>query len=208
MNRRDFLLGLGAGAMSAMVPASAANAMPELPLVKVGPYPAERQQVFEFFLFSCFFCQDHHDTIASWGASIPPPVKFESVPVIVDFDSFVAARAFYAVKKVAPEKLGQYMRAALDGARRGIANAAAPEILKIAGVPQKAFDQAWRAPTIKEPLTRAVELTGRYKLAATPSIAIGGRTVLHADLVGGDYGVMIRLASGFVSRVLEGRDAI
>lgn len=182
--------------------------MPELPLVKVGPYPAERQQVFEFFLFSCFFCQDHHDTIASWGASIPPPVKFESVPVIGDFDSFVAARAFYAVKKVAPEKLGQYMRAALDGARRGISNAAAPEILKIAGVPQKAFDQAWRSPTIKDPLTRAVELTGRYKLAATPSIAIGGRTVLHADLVGGDYGVMIRLASGFVSRVLEGRDAI
>jgi thiol:disulfide interchange protein DsbA len=208
VNRREFIVALGAGTVCATVPALASNDMPELPLVRVGPFSTERLKVFEFFLFSCYFCQDHHDTIASWGASIPAPVQFEPVPVIVDFESFTAARAFYAVKKAAPERLNQYMRAAFDGARRGVGNPAAQEILRGAGIPQKAFDLAWRSQAIKEPLTRALDLTTRYKVEATPSIAIGGRTVVHADLVGGDYGVMIRLASGFVSRVLEGRNAI
>ncbi len=205
MNRRQFLIG------AALLPmgqgAFAQKSAEDDPIDRVGPYKADAKQVFEFFLFSCFYCQQYHEAIASWGRSIPAPVKFEPVPVVVDYESFKGARVFYTVQRAAPERLNDFVRVAFDSARKGIVDLASPEVLRAAGVSQKAFDQAWVSPAVKASIERAMTLTARYGVAVTPSLGIGGRHVLHADQVGGDYGALMRLASGFVSRILEGGNA-
>lgn len=207
MKRRKFLTVLGIAGLGPATLAFATDYSTSDPIQKVGPFTGDRLHVFEFFLFSCFFCQQHHDAIASWGMSIPAPVRFEPVPVVADLESFKAARTFYAVKQAAPDRIYAYLLQAFASARNGATDLASAELLRVSGVPQKAFDQAWRSTAVKSALQRAVELTVRYRITATPSLSVGGRHVLHADQVGGDYGTMMRLANGFVSRVLEGGNA-
>ncbi len=200
MNRRDFVLGLGALAATG---SAFANNEGRGPFDTVGPHKADARTVYEFLSFSCPYCQQYHEAIAAWGRSIPVPVKFEPVPVVVDLETFKAARAFYSVLKAAPSQIDIYTRVALEGYRRGYTDIAAPEILHQGGVNRKAFDQAWKSPMVKTSIETAMALTEKYAIAVTPSIAIGGTTVLHADHVNGDYGMLMKLASGFVSRLLE-----
>jgi len=205
MNRRQFLI--AAAALPVGRAAFAQKSAEDDPIDRVGPFKTDAKQVFEFFLFSCFYCQQRHDAIASWGRSIPAPVKFESVPVVVDYESFKSARVYYSVQRAAPDRLNDFMRVAFESARRGIVDLSSPDVLRAAGVPQKMFDQAWASPAVKASIELAMTLTARYGVVVTPSLGIGGRHVLHADQVGGDYGALMRLASGFVSQILGGGNA-
>ncbi len=202
MNRRIFLLAPLAGVVS---PSTFAwEASHGTPFDRVGPFAQDAKSVYEFFMFSCHYCQQHHESVASWGGTIPKPVVFESVPVVIDFESFNAARSYYAVRRAAPNRLSAYTRAVFDAARRGSVNPASDDVLATAGVGREVFQSAWKHPSVKDSIERAITLAERYKVKVTPTLTIGGTTAMHADHVNGDYGLLMRLASGFVSRLLEG----
>lgn len=202
MNRRHFLI---AAAASAVVPTAAFSARGDdtNPFGSVGPFKEDAKTVYEFLAFSCTYCQQHHDSFVAWGRSIPKPVVFEPVPVVVDLATFSAARAFYAVRQAAPRLLDQYCSLVLNAFRHGAVDAADQGLLARVGVDRRAFDQAWKSPAVKTAIQDAAALTLKYDISATPTLAIGGTTVLTADMVNGDYGMLTRLASGFVSRMLE-----
>ncbi len=200
MKRRDFLI---ACAMTPFMEHALAESDGGNPFAKVGPFVGEAKTVFEFFSFSCTYCQQHQAAMSSWGRTVPRPVTFETVPVVVDRDTFNAARAYYAAQKANPGQINAYLQAALYAARSGYADMASAEILQSAGIGQAAFNKAMVHPDVKKAIERAAELTHRYQIVATPSLSIGGRMVIHADHVNGDYGLLMRLVSGFVSRILE-----
>jgi len=207
MNRRVFLqAGVAALALSASGMSRAVEGVNPSPYAAVGPFKAERRKVFGFFLFSCPFCQQYQPVINSWGRTIPAPVSFEPVPVVTDQASFRQAHAYYAVKQGMPEKLESFMTACFQTMSHGGAPSFYTEapFLNTLGIDRKAFAKAWTAPAIRPAIVAAVTLAERYAIMATPSIAIGGAYVLDADRVDGDFALMMRLASGLVSRVLEG----
>lgn len=202
MKRRHFLIAAAAGVIVSPG-ARAGRAEDANPFGSVGPFKEDARTVYEFLSFSCTYCQQHHDSFVAWGRSIPKPVLFEPVPVIVDLATFSAGRAFYAVRHAAPGQLDQYCSAVLNAFRHGAVDAADQGLLARVGVDRRAFDQAWKSPAVKTAIHNAAALTLKYDISVTPTLAIGGTTVLTADMVNGDYGMLTRLASGFVSRMLE-----
>jgi len=207
MNRRLFLQGslaVAATTVRELAGAVEGISMSASPYSAVGPFKTERKMVFEFFMFGCAYCQQYHPAIFSWGRSIPAPILFEAVPVIVDAESFRQAHAFYAVKLAMPEKLDDYVMASLRGMKSsGGSFYTEAAFLRDLGIDMRRFEKSWTGPAMKSALERANTLMNRYAITATPSIAIGGEYVLDADKVDGDYGLMMRFASGLVSRVLE-----
>lgn len=203
MKRRDLLL---AGVAAALAPTAwAARPDDTLNIGAVGPFREDAKRVYEFLSFSCSFCQQYHDTFVGWGRSIPAPVMFEPVPVVIvsDVSTLNAARAFYSVLRASPRQIDTYCRVVFDAFQRGAGDASDAGLLANAGVDRRAFESAWRSTAVKESIQRAAALTIKYEIAATPTLAIGGTTVLTADMVNGDYAMLMRLASGFVSRVIE-----
>ena len=203
MKRRDFLGMAAYCALIGSAQAVAPVAEPKDPFDKVGPFAGDAKNVFEFFMFTCNFCQQHHAAINSWGRSIPSPVRFDPIPIIVDRQSFDAARAYYAVRYTSPDRVADFLNAALSASAQGQTNMATPALLQSVGVNERKVEQAWGNPNVKAALERAMTITARYNIKATPSLGIGGKYVIHADHTGGDYRLLLQIASGFVSRILE-----
>ena len=200
MKRRVFIL---SGLLSMFPLCSARAEEITNPFAKVGPFANDAKSVFAFFSFTCSYCQKYQSAVASWGRSIPKRIHFEQVPVVVDRETFNAARAYYAAKKADPSKSDAFLLAALNAAQVGYADMTSKEIVRAAGIDPDAYEKALFHLDVKRAIQRAADMTSRYQIAVTPSLAIGGQMVIHADYVSGDYGMLMRLASGFVSRILE-----
>lgn len=186
--------------------AAGADVKPRLPFIPVGPFADDSNTAFAFFLFTCPFCREHMAAIASWGQTLPAPLRFGSSPIPEGQAGLEGARAFYAVRRAAPTKLADYeyaVYAALHDARENPDDE--QTYFKAAtgiGIPATTLTKWWRHDEVKRDVVLAKVRLDRYAIDQTPAIAIGGRYVLYADLVNGDYPMMIKLANGIISQML------
>jgi thiol:disulfide interchange protein DsbA len=207
MNRRGFITAMGA----AFLAPAAFAAGPErdelvgdLPIMRVGPFPEHKKSVFEFFMFPCPFCQQHFVGITGWGRTLPKQIRFETVPVIIDRSTFDSARAYYAAEVALPGAGYKFAVAGLQFASEGRAITYDEEIARLAGVQADAYRKAWFAEETKKRLTAAMIKTVQFKVENTPSLGIAGKYLLHADQFNGDYSLMVKMANGLISRIIEG----
>ena len=110
------------------------------------------------------------------------------------------------MRRAAPTKLREFERvvyAALHDAR-------APEedektylsAARAAGIDSATLRPWWVHNDVQRDVFYAKVRYERYAIDRTPSLAVGGRYVLYADLVNGDYAMLINLANGVISQML------
>ncbi len=167
---------------------------------------ADKARIYSYFSFACPVCRDYHRELEHWGKGVPKKMSFEMVPVVTAADRphMIAARAWYAVMKAAPEKSASFADAAyalihdqrmkLDDPETWI------QACKISGV--RNFELAWKAVPVVE-VTRATSLLKDYAITETPSLAIGGRYVITPDNTQGDHRLFVQLANGLASQALR-----
>jgi thiol:disulfide interchange protein DsbA len=205
------MLGAAAGlvlARGGQVRAAAPTAVakPPIPFESVGPFREDADNVFGFFLFTCPFCREHMGNIQAWGETLPTPLRFASIPIPQEASGLQGARAYYAVRRAAPERLGDFERtlyAALHDAHAPADDektylAAA----RTAGIDAAALKTWWQSKDVRRDVLVAKLRFERYAIEYTPSLALGGRYVLNPELTHGNYGVMLNLANGIISQML------
>lgn len=203
--RRAFLATAG---ISLFMPAFQLRAnttepLPE-PFSRIGPIKEDAKTVYEFMLFSCQYCQRYHDAMASWGRTLPHPYQFETSPVV--FDQATAGEAFwyYAAKQADPLRAELMLGIALQEVAAGGGVLGNYDLLDKAGIDRAVFKRAAESERVKQSLIAATVRTRRYQITNTPSLGITGRYVVHAEHTSGDYGLLMKMASGLVSRSIEG----
>ncbi len=157
-----------------------------------------------FFSISCPICAQHNPTIARWGKTLPRGWSLEQVPVATpDKESVIATRAYYAALEAAPSRIDLFLEAAYTAVHDKGMNPNDPGTwavaAKAAGISN--FDTAWKNVR-KEQVLMAHRKLVDYEIAATPSIAIGGRYVITPEDTNGDAGLFMQLANGMVSKAI------
>lgn len=209
LDRRRFLQLALAGAVALPVLARAEDApsgKPPLPFQPVGPFAEEADAVFGFFLFTCPFCRKHMPQIQAWGGTLPSPLRFGSSPIPQEPAGLQGARAFYAVRRAAPGKLDDFENTVYASIQDAQANPTDPKTYLAAartvGIDMNALQTWWNHKQVQREVFMAKLRYERYAIEHTPSISVGGRFVLYADLTNGDYAVMLNLANGIISQML------
>lgn len=168
--------------------------------------PADRSKVYQFISFTCSFCMQTDGMFMEWGSDLPGSLSFEQVPLISTERDIQAALAYYAVREIRPEVLNSFKhdlyRAAAFNPGLNNWNELAVALAERNGIPQKLFKRAVSTKTVKDLTMRAVQLHATYKVDMTPTLAIAGKYVIHAGITNGDYGMLVQLANGLVSREL------
>ena len=221
MKRREFLLGTSAlllagrgGVATAAVPATApAAATARTPYMEVAPLIEDARRCIAFFQFGCPHCRDLHPSLERWGRSLPRGVDFEFMPVLapsapLDRGQVMAARAWYAVARDAPSRLGAFAESAYalvqDGRLSMEAATTWEAAARYAGV--SSFTRAWERVRVDR-ILRATEKLITYRVQSTPSLAIAGRYVVTLDDTQGDADLFLRLASGLLSKSIAPRSS-
>ncbi|UTH74246.1 thioredoxin domain-containing protein [Chromobacterium sp. IIBBL 290-4] len=168
------------------------------------PFMVDGKKVLEFFTFTCPYCREMSGNFAYWGKSLPGGLLFESVPVLTGRADVTPALFFYAVREVAPEKLGIFCGHAFslvqDANRPSSLPATYLEALDRAGINRAAVDKAVRGGKVQAFADMALQRTRAYKVEYTPSLAIMGRYLIHAGHSNGDYKLLLQLANGLISQ--------
>jgi protein dithiol oxidoreductase (disulfide-forming) len=173
------------------------------PYSEIGNFVDDRDRVFLFFSYGCAFCAQYASGIVQWGKSLPEPFKLVRVPVLTTEQvSQAAAMAYYVVREVAPDRLDELDALAYAAAGQSYAPNIFPDILRKMNLPSNAVKAAINNPTTKERMVRAVLLSKRYKVAATPHFGVGGRFATNANFTNGDYATLVQLLNGLVSQVV------
>lgn len=204
MNRRSFLV--QAGALLA-VPALAsaqriAPAQAQMPFREVGFRLADSRKVLCFFSFTCPVCAAYHASVAQWGESLPPGWKLEFVPVTLpQRETVIAARAYFAALKADPAKIYDFVGSAYTQIQQQGMKQDDPRTWATAARMARIthFEEQWEkisTGAVKKPYDDLLA----YQIAATPSLAIGGRYVITPDDTNGDRDLFFRLAAAMVSK--------
>jgi thiol:disulfide interchange protein DsbA len=199
-----FLMGAGA--------AWAGSWAAPLPYREAGPFEEDGERVYLLFAVTCPFCRAQHALLAGWAATLPPPFAFEAVPLVAGTADISFARGYYAAAHAEPGRLALFVsalyalvqdRQADPGAEETYRQAAAE-----AGIEPQAFGTAWDSAETLRAILRARRIYLAYDPDATPALAIAGRYLLTAERTHGDYPVLLQLANGLLSRLLQGQTDI
>jgi thiol:disulfide interchange protein DsbA len=180
-----------------------------LPYREAGPFEKDRERVYLLFAVTCPFCRVQHALLAGWGATLPPPFAFEAVPLVAGTVDIPFARGYYAAAHAEPGRLALFVsalyvlvqdRQADPGAEQTYRRAAAE-----AGIELQAFGTAWDSAETLRAILHARRIYLAYDPDATPALAIAGRYLLTAERTHGDYAVLLQLANGLLSRLLQGQ---
>lgn len=178
-----------------------------LPFRQTPLYPEDAKRVVVFIAFNCPFCYQYHQAIWQWGQVLPRGWSMDYIPVLVEgVESYVTARFFWAVKQSAPERLGEFMSNAYEAVQRERMNLrhidSWERLFLRSHIPLEKVGQAYQAqegneePLFDAVITRQVH----YKVAATPTVAIGGRYVTTPDGTQGNEAMFTQLLTGLVSK--------
>ncbi|WP_238587268.1 thiol:disulfide interchange protein DsbA/DsbL [Pseudomonas veronii] len=180
---------------------------PSLPYREVTLQSKDARKVLVFFSFSCPVCASYDQLLERWSQTMPAGWSAEFIPVAVpDKGNYMAARAFYAVQDADPARLPAFMTAAYAQIHEGGMEMENPQTWSkaVAAAKVQGFEKAW-ANVTPDRLETAFAKLLTYGVAATPSMAIGGRYVINPDDVQGDNNMFIQLANGMVSKVIQNR---
>lgn len=173
------------------------------PYSEIGNFADDRDRVFLFFSYGCTFCAQYASGIVAWGKTLPEPLQLVRVPVLTTEQvSQAAAMAYYVVREIAPNRLDELDALAYSAAGSAYTPEIFPEILRKMNLSPNAIKAAINKQVTKDRMVRAVLLSKRYKVAATPHFGVGGRFATNANFTNGDYTTLVQLLNGLVSQVV------
>ncbi len=177
------------------------------PYLEIGDFAEDRNRVFLFFLYTCPFCAQYAESFEAWGRTIPKPVLFVPVPLMIDDPTDLsAAAAYYVARSLIPDRMAEFEARAYDlGQRRDPMPTAKdfPQILYGMGLRRDVVLSALHSPETRDRLLRAAALARRYRVSATPDFGVGGRYTTNANYTGGKYGTLVQLLNGLISRAMN-----
>lgn len=203
--RRRMLLGLGAVVLAPRVMAAMANNASNVPGIELPrPYAVDARRVMEFFTFTCPYCREMSSNFAYWGRTLPGGLQFEAVPVVTGKVDMTGALFFFAVRRMAPEKLDLFMGhayALIQDAGKPLDNPNTfYEAAQRAGIPRNSLDAKLRSQFVQADTEMALQRVRAYKIEYTPSLALMGQYLVHAGHTNGDYRLLLQLANGLISQ--------
>lgn len=177
------------------------------PYLEIGDFAEDRNRVFMFFLYTCPFCAQYAESFETWGKTIPKPVLFVPVPLMIDDPvALSAAAAYYVARGLAPDRLAEFEGRAYDLGQRHDPMPTAkdfPQILYGMGLQRDAVLSALRSPETRDRLLRGAALARRYRVSVTPDFGVGGRYTTNANYTGGNYETLVQLLNGLISRAMN-----
>jgi len=153
-------------------------------------------EVVEFFWYRCPHCYTLEPYLASWVKKLPQDTRFRRFPAVFNEEWALDARIFYAL-----EALGQLER--LHGAlfdaihKQGGASLKGQTYAKWVaawlakqGVDTAKYEATLRSFSVDSKVKRAMQTSQAYKLDGVPAIAINGRYMVSASMVGDRQGMI------------------
>lgn len=233
-NRRHFLLsaasagfasltGIGAGPVSAQtvdddgtvpglptssgIPGQDNGKINIKPYLEIGDFAEDRSRVFMFFLYTCPFCAQYAESFEAWGKTIPKPVLFVPVPLMIDDPTALsAAAAYYVARRLIPDRIADFEARAYDLGQRHDPMPTAkdfPQILYGMGLQRDVVLSTLHSAETRDRLLRAAALARRYRVSATPDFGVSGRYTTNANYTGGNYETLVQLLNGLISKAMN-----
>ncbi len=203
MARRSWLT-LGAWfiaccAAFAFEPALAATAGKDYVVVSP-PQPTEsgdKNEVIEFFWYRCPHCYSLEPHLERWIKKLPQDTQFVRVPTVFSQEWAIDARIYYALETLgAVERLHKPLFDVIhtQGGTRLTGDAYAKWVadwLAKQGVDMAKYDAALHSFGVDAKVKRAFQLAQAYKLDGVPALAMNGRYLVPASLVGDGEGMIV-----------------
>jgi protein dithiol oxidoreductase (disulfide-forming) len=174
--------------------------------------PEDRRRVLVFFDFTCPACARYSANLSSWAMEVPSLVSVSFVPVVNFADDFrlhqqtVQAGHYYAALGAAtPAQLDRFMTLAYETHAEGKDLALAStwvQIVRQAGLNLAAHAKALKLGFLELQVRDAAKKLQDYKIAATPSVAIGGRYVITPDDTQGNEELFFNVLNGLTTEIL------
>jgi len=157
---------------------------------------AGKVDVAEFFWYRCPHCYNLEPYLRDWEKKLPRDVQFRRVPAIFNEEWALDARVFFALEAagvLARVHSGLFDAIHQQGGVRLKGDAYmkwVAEWLGKNGVDMAKYDAALRSFTVETNLKRAMQMTRDYKIDGVPAIAVQGRWVVSASMVGERQGMI------------------
>lgn len=177
------------------------------PYLEIGNFAEDRNRVFMFFLYTCPFCAQYAQSLESWGKTMPKPMLFVPVPLMIDDPvALSAAAAYYVARSLVPDRMADFEGFAYTAGQQHYPAPTPvdfPQILYRMGLQRNAVLTALHSQETRDRLQRAAALARRYRINVTPDFGVGGRFVTNANYTGGNYDTLVQLLNGLVSKVMS-----
>lgn len=222
MKRRDFSLGLGSVAGSALLspalaqtttPAELQGKRPEagrdyLPLDKPAPVetPAGKIEVVEFFWYNCPHCNTFEPTFEAWAKRAPKDVVVRRAPVAFRSDFEPQQRLYFTLEAMGlVDKLHAKVFYAIHVERKRLDRPEAIlEWVVQQGVDKAKFTEQFNSFSTASKAVRATQLMNAYKVEGVPAMGVAGRFYTDGTLARGMDNVL-RVVEYLVGEVKRGR---
>lgn len=213
MNRRDALQRLGAlGLLVAPAGLALAQAGKNRYIVLEPPVASStpgKIEVIEFFYYACPHCREFDPILREWLKKLPADVVFSRVPTTWGGSNsrrIGEARLYYtllALKLV--DRLHEKMFVAIQDERLDPRDSGeVGEWVEKQGVDAKAFIDVFKSFGVETQVRRTGQLDAMYKIDGVPTMAVGGRYVTSAALLGGSHHETLKEVDLLIAKVRRG----
>jgi protein dithiol oxidoreductase (disulfide-forming) len=188
---RKTLLGLAALLLCAAAQAQPTDGKDYLTLNPPQAVEANgKVDVTEFFWYRCPHCYDLEPVLRDWLKKLPPDVQFHRIPAVFNDEWALDARIYYALETtgdLARVHTGLFDAIHQQGGVRQRGEAYMKWVadwLGKHGVDLAKYDTALRSFTVDSKIKRAMQVSQAHKLDGVPAIAVQGRWLISAAMVG------------------------
>lgn len=149
-------------------------------------------EVCEFFMFWCIHCYEFESELDAWSEAQPDYVDLVRVPALFNSTARLQAQAFYTAEALG---LIDVMRQPFyeEIHVRGNPLATRQDIRQFFarfGVAEARFDEVFDSFGVQANLRRAEELNRRYRVSATPSLAVNGKYLTNSSMTGSNEAML------------------
>jgi protein dithiol oxidoreductase (disulfide-forming) len=168
-----------------------ANYDPIVPAQPTNVSPG-KVEVLEVFWYGCPHCYALEPYLQSWMKNKPEYIQMVRVPVMWGPAHRAHARMFYTLEALGRQDLHQKVFETLQNQTEplfGKDDASSLQVqaawAKRNGIDEQAFRQAYNSFTVNSNLSRAEDLTRRYRVEGVPYIAVNGKYGTDVGKAGG-----------------------
>jgi protein dithiol oxidoreductase (disulfide-forming) len=161
----------------------------------IGPLRVEtgdRIEVIDFFWYGCPHCYNLQPALEDWIRSRPPDVAVRRIPVILRDSWAPHARIYYTLEALGEiERLHQqvYHGYHVQELHMGKPDVMAEWAVRH-GIDRQKWLDAYNSKEVAQKVQRAKDLTRAYDVQGTPSLAVDGRYLTSASMVGGQRNIV------------------
>ncbi len=163
------------------------------PMVPAQPTaaPAGKVEVLEVFWYACPHCYALEPFIQAWRKTKPDYIEFVRVPVMWGPIHRAHAQLYYTLKQLGRNDLDDKVFETLHQEQNPLFGNSPEETLqrqlefaKQNGIDPDAFRKAYNSFAVNSDLTRAEEITQRYRVEGVPLVVINGKYITDVGKAG------------------------